>query len=202
MDNSAAQVRAQHRPHRHRHRQHRDDNSRPRHQHSGRKRTMKIVQRLAILFFILIVMLAFLYVWVSSGSSESTTYFWQSSPAQAATDIPSNPSQIHSDLTPNPISPCAVSKLAGEYYMRSFHAVYGVETVSLRYFNVFGPYQDPKSMYTGVIAIFIPKILRQERPTIYGDGEQSRDFTYINNVVKANLLACHAPADQVAGRYF
>ena len=106
------------------------------------------------------------------------------------------------DLTPNPISPYAVSKLAGEYYMRSFHAVYGVETVSLRYFNVFGPYQDPKSMYTGVMAIFIPKMLRQERPTIYGDGEQSRDFTYIDNVVKANLLACHAPADKVAGRYF
>jgi UDP-glucose 4-epimerase len=106
------------------------------------------------------------------------------------------------DLAPNPISPYAVSKLAGEYYMRSFHAVYGVETVSLRYFNVFGPYQDPGSMYTGVMAIFIPKMLRQERPTIYGDGQQSRDFTYIDNIVDANLLACHAPADQVAGRYF
>ena len=78
------------------------------------------------------------------------------------------------DLTPNPISPYAVSKLAGEYYMRSFHAVYGVETVSLRYFNVFGPYQDPKSMYTGVMAIFIPKMLRQERPTT---GTASRAAT-------------------------
>ncbi len=106
------------------------------------------------------------------------------------------------DMTPNPISPYAVSKLTGEYYMRSFYQVYGLETVSLRYFNVFGPYQDPTSMYSGVLAVFISKMLRGEQPTAHGDGEQSRDFTFIENVVNANLLACHAPASEAAGRYF
>jgi nucleoside-diphosphate-sugar epimerase len=103
-------------------------------------------------------------------------------------------------MLPNPISPYAVSKLTGEYYMTSFYRVYGLETVSIRYFNVFGPRQDPTSMYSGVLAIFISKMLRGERPTIHGDGEQSRDFTYIDNVVSANLLACEAPSDEVAGR--
>ncbi len=106
------------------------------------------------------------------------------------------------NMAPNPISPYAVSKLAGEYYVRSFHSVYGLETVSLRYFNVFGPYQDPRSMYTGVMAIFIPKMLSGEQPVIFGDGEQSRDFTFVENVVNANLLACAAPADLVAGKCF
>ncbi len=106
------------------------------------------------------------------------------------------------DMAPNPISPYAVSKLTGEYYMRSFFQVYGLETVSLRYFNVFGPYQDPTSMYSGVLAIFISRMLRGEQPTAYGDGEQSRDFTFIENVVNANLLACHAPAAEAAGQYF
>lgn len=106
------------------------------------------------------------------------------------------------DMAPNPISPYAVSKLTGEYYMRSFFQVYGLETVSLRYFNVFGPHQDPTSMYSGVLAIFIAKMLRGEQPMAHGDGEQSRDFTFIENVVNANLLACHAPAREAAGRYF
>ena len=108
----------------------------------------------------------------------------------------------HEGMIPDPISPYAVSKLTGEYYMTSFYRVYGLETVSLRYFNVFGPYQDPTSMYSGVLAIFITKMLAGEQPTIYGDGEQSRDFTFIDNVVNGNLLACHAPANAVAGRAF
>ena len=115
-------------------------------------------------------------------------------------DTPTLPKR--EDMTPDPISPYAVSKLTGEYYMRSFHRVYGLETVSLRYFNVFGPYQDPTSMYSGVLAIFISRMLRGVQSTIYGDGEQSRDFTFIDNVVRANLLACHAPASEVAGKFF
>ena len=111
-------------------------------------------------------------------------------------DTPTLPKR--EDMMPNPISPYAVSKLTGEYYMTSFYRVYGLETVSLRYFNVFGPYQDPTSMYSGVLAIFISRMLAGEQPTIHGDGEQSRDFTFIDNVVQANLLACHAPADEVA----
>ncbi len=113
-------------------------------------------------------------------------------------DTPTLPK--HEGMAPNPISPYAVSKLAGEYYMTSFYRVYGLETVSLRYFNVFGPYQDPTSMYSGVLSIWISKMLAGQAPTIYGDGEQSRDFTFIDNVVNANLLACHAPG--VAGRFF
>jgi UDP-glucose 4-epimerase len=104
------------------------------------------------------------------------------------------------EMLPNPISPYAVAKLAGEQYMRAFTRVYGLETVVLRYFNVFGPYQDPTSHYSGVLAIFCRKMLAGEQPTIYGDGEQSRDFTYIDNVVHANLLAAAAPAAKVAGQ--
>jgi len=115
-------------------------------------------------------------------------------------DTPTLPK--HEGMIPNPISPYAVSKLTGEYYMTSFYRCYGLETVSIRYFNVFGPRQDPTSMYSGVLAIFISKMLKAEQPTIYGDGEQSRDFTFIDNVVSANLLACEAPASEVAGRYF
>jgi nucleoside-diphosphate-sugar epimerase len=103
-------------------------------------------------------------------------------------------------MLPNPISPYAVAKLAGEHYMRVFTRVYGLETVSLRYFNVFGPHQDPTSHYSGVLAIFCRKMLAGEQPTIYGDGEQSRDFTYIDNVVEANLLAAAAPAEKVSGQ--
>jgi nucleoside-diphosphate-sugar epimerase len=115
-------------------------------------------------------------------------------------DAPTLPK--HEKMIPDPISPYAVSKVAGEYYMTSFYRVYGLETVSIRYFNVFGPRQDPTSQYSGVLAIFISKMLKGEQPIIYGDGEQSRDFTYIDNVVSGNLLACEAPTDQVAGRYF
>lgn len=115
-------------------------------------------------------------------------------------DTPTLPKR--EDMIPNPISPYAVSKLAGEHYMSSFYRVYGLATVSLRYFNIFGPRQDPTSQYSGVLAKFIPTMLRGEAPTIHGDGEQSRDFTYIDNAVSANLLACTTPADQVAGRMF
>jgi UDP-glucose 4-epimerase len=108
----------------------------------------------------------------------------------------------HEAMRPEPISPYAVAKLTAEYYMASFFRVYGLETVSLRYFNVFGPRQDPTSMYSGVIAKFITLMLSGKRPTIHGDGEQSRDFTFIQNVIDANLLACHAPASQVAGKAF
>lgn len=109
---------------------------------------------------------------------------------------------MRESFVPAPISPYAVAKLAAEYYMASFSRVYGLETVSLRYFNVFGPRQDPTSMYSGVIAKFIPMMLRGQRPTIYGNGEQSRDFTFVQNVVEANLLACHAPAERVSGKAF
>ncbi len=98
------------------------------------------------------------------------------------------------DMPPNPLSPYGVAKLAGEYYCKAFYEVYGLETVSLRYFNVFGPRQDPNSYYAAVIPKFITKILNGERPVIYGDGSQSRDFTYIDNVVHGNLLATRAPA--------
>ena len=106
------------------------------------------------------------------------------------------------DMAPKPISPYAVSKLAGEYYMASFSRCYGLETVSLRYFNVFGPRQDPHSPYSGVLAKFITQMLAGEQPLILGDGAQSRDFTYVDNVVNANLLACAAPAKDVVGKVF
>ena len=91
-----------------------------------------------------------------------------------------------------PLSPYAVAKLVGEYYAKVFYEVFGLETISLRYFNVFGPYQDPASQYAAAIPAFVTAILKDEPPTIYGDGEQSRDFTYIDNVVEANLLAARA----------
>ena len=104
------------------------------------------------------------------------------------------------DMPPNPISPYATAKLAGEYYMTSFYRCYGLETVSLRYFNVFGPRQDPASPYSGVLAKFITQMLKGDEATIFGDGKQSRDFTYIDNVVEANLLACRAEAGEIAGK--
>lgn len=113
-------------------------------------------------------------------------------------DTPTLPKQ--EAMLPKPISPYAVAKLAGEQYMQAFTRVYGLETITLRYFNVFGPYQDPTSHYSGVLAIFCRKMLAGEQPTIYGDGEQSRDFTFIENVVHGNLLAADAPAEKVAGR--
>ena len=108
----------------------------------------------------------------------------------------------HERMTPDPISPYAVAKLASEQYLKSFYRCYGLETVSLRYFNIFGPRQDPSSPYSGVLAKFITQMLRGEQPTIFGNGEQSRDFTYIDNAVAANLLACQVPAEQVAGQVF
>ena len=113
-------------------------------------------------------------------------------------DTPALPK--HEEMLPNPNSPYAVAKLAGEHYMQAFTHVYGLETVTLRYFNVFGPYQDPSSHYSGVLAIFCRKMLAGERPTIYGDGEQTRDFAYIENVVNGNLLAATAPAEKVSGQ--
>jgi len=113
-------------------------------------------------------------------------------------DTPTLPK--HEGMLPNPISPYAVAKLAGEHYLSAFTRVYGLETVTLRYFNVFGPYQDPTSHYSGVLAIFCRRMLAGEQPTIYGDGEQSRDFTYIDNVVHANLLAAAATAEKVSGQ--
>jgi len=93
------------------------------------------------------------------------------------------------NMLPEPLSPYAVAKLVGEQYCQVFTRVYGLETLSLRYFNVFGPRQDPSSQYSGVISRFISALMSGERPVIYGDGEQSRDFTYIDNVVEANLKA-------------
>jgi len=115
-------------------------------------------------------------------------------------DTPTLPK--HEAMNPNPISPYAVAKLASELYMISFYRCYGLETVCLRYFNIFGPRQDPSSPYSGVLAKFSMQMLRGDQPTIYGDGETSRDFTYIDNAVSANLLACSAPAVECAGRVF
>ncbi len=113
-------------------------------------------------------------------------------------DTPTLPK--HEAMLPDPISPYAVAKLAGEHYTRAFARVYGLETVVLRYFNVFGPFQDPTSHYSGVLAVFCRRMLAGEQPTIFGDGGQSRDFTFIDNVVHANLLAAAAPAERVSGR--
>ncbi len=105
-------------------------------------------------------------------------------------------------MAPQPISPYAVQKLTGELYMQSYWRVYGLETVCLRYFNIFGPRQDPNSPYSGVMARFIAQMLNGETPTILGDGEQGRDFTYVDNAVQANLLAATVPAERCAGRVF
>src|ERR1700690_3435492 len=113
-------------------------------------------------------------------------------------DTPTLPKR--EDMPPNPISPYAAAKLASEYYMTSFSRCYGLETVCLRYFNVFGTRQDPTSLYSGVLAKFINQMLSGEQPTIFGDGKQSRDFTYNENVVEANLLACRADGGKVAGK--
>ncbi len=115
-------------------------------------------------------------------------------------DSPVSPK--HEDLPPNPLSPYALQKYAAETYARQFHALFGLETVSLRYFNVFGPRQSFDSPYSGVIAKFCTMLLKGERPKIFGDGLQSRDFIYVANVVAANLLAAETPADRVAGKVF
>ena len=106
----------------------------------------------------------------------------------------------HEGMMPNPLSPYGAQKLFGEMYCQVFTRAYGLETVSLRYFNVFGPRQDATSQYSGVLALFIPAVLQDRRPTIYGDGLQSRDFTYVQNVAEANLMACKVPG--VAGQAF
>ncbi|MEW6130304.1 MAG: SDR family oxidoreductase [Acidobacteriota bacterium] len=106
----------------------------------------------------------------------------------------------HERMQPQPLSPYALSKLTGEYYIKVFQQVYGFEAVALRYFNIFGPRQDPESHYAAVIPKFATALIQGERPTIFGDGLQSRDFTYVENVVEANLLA--SEAEGVAGQYF
>src|SRR5438093_2129342 len=106
----------------------------------------------------------------------------------------------HEGMTPNPLSPYGAQKLFGEMYCQVFTRAYGLETVSLRYFNVFGPRQDATSQYSGVLALFIPAVLQGRQPTIFGDGLQSRDFTFVKNVVQANLLACIVPG--VGGQVF
>jgi UDP-glucose 4-epimerase len=108
----------------------------------------------------------------------------------------------HETLSPRPLSPYALQKYAAERYGQMFHALYGLETVALRYFNVFGPRQVYDSPYSGVIARFCTAFLAGERPTVFGDGQQSRDFVYVADVAQANLQAALAPAAQVAGRTF
>jgi len=103
-------------------------------------------------------------------------------------------------MNPHPQSPYALQKLLGEYYCSVFSSVYGIETVSLRYFNVYGPRQDPSSPYSGVLSLFMRAILERRSPTIYGDGEQSRDFTYVEDVAELNLKAARAP--NVSGRFY
>ena len=103
------------------------------------------------------------------------------------------------DMLPKPLSPYAVSKLAGEKYCQAFTQLYGLETVCLRYFNVFGQHQDPTSQYSAVIPKFINAIKNSESPKIHGDGEQSRDFTYVGNVVQANLIACENRSKDIIG---
>ncbi|MBL7077873.1 MAG: SDR family oxidoreductase [Kiritimatiellae bacterium] len=103
------------------------------------------------------------------------------------------------DMTPMPLSPYAVQKLTGEHYCRVFHRLYGLQTVCLRYFNVFGPRQDPSSQYSAVIPLFVGALRNDEPPTIHGDGGQTRDFTFVGDVVKANICACTAPDDAAGG---
>lgn len=111
-------------------------------------------------------------------------------------DTPTLPK--HEDMPPAPISPYGVSKLVGELYGRVFHRCYGLDFVALRYFNVFGPRQDPSSPYSGVLSRFIAAMRDGGQPSVFGDGEQSRDFTFVQNVVTANLQACETPG--IAGR--
>lgn len=124
--------------------------------------------------------------------------FASSSSIYGDSDAPSK----HESLPPNPLSPYALQKYAGEKYCQLFHRLYGFETVALRYFNVFGPRQAFDSPYSGVIAKYCTAMLRGDRPLVFGDGLQARDFTFVDNAVSANLLAAEAPADQAAGHYF
>jgi nucleoside-diphosphate-sugar epimerase len=106
-------------------------------------------------------------------------------------DTPTLPK--HEEMPTSPLSPYALQKLVGEQYLKMFNRLYGLDTVTIRYFNVFGPRQDPSSPYSGVISLFISALVEGRRPTIYGDGGQTRDFTYVANVVDGVLRACHAP---------
>ncbi|MBL7133239.1 MAG: SDR family oxidoreductase [Phycisphaerae bacterium] len=106
----------------------------------------------------------------------------------------------HERMAPLPMSPYAASKVAGEAYMQGYAGVYGMETLSLRYFNVFGPHQDPASTYAAVIPAFVSALLSGGQPTVFGDGEQSRDFCHIDNVCEANWLAAHAPGEVCTGQ--
>ena len=115
-------------------------------------------------------------------------------------DQPTQPK--HEGMLPMPISPYAVQKLTCEYYIQSFYRTYGLEGVCLRYFNIFGPRQAADSPYSGVIAQFIYRMMAGETPTIFGDGLTSRDFTFVDNAVNANLLACKAPSTVATGRVF
>lgn len=128
-------------------------------------------------------------LWAAKHAGVQRVIYASSSSVYGNVDV----SPKHEDLTPAPASPYAVSKLAAEYYCRVFHQVYGFETVSLRYFNVFGPRQDPDSPYAAVIPLFIKRMRAGLPPIINGDGTQTRDFTYVANVVHADLLACTAP---------
>ncbi len=118
-----------------------------------------------------------------------------SSSAYGDLDVPAK----REDLLPSPISPYAAGKLAAEYFCKAFHSAYGLETVCLRYFNIFGPRQDPDSPYGAVVPIFVKMMLAGKSPTIHGDGLQTRDFTYVENAVHANILAVRAGADAVGG---
>jgi len=115
-------------------------------------------------------------------------------------DQPTQPK--HEEMLPSPLSPYAVQKLTCEYYIQSFYHSYGLEGVCLRYFNIFGPHQAADSPYSGVIAQFIFKMMEGTTPTIFGDGLTSRDFTFVDNAVNANLLACQAPSAVASGRVF
>lgn len=114
-------------------------------------------------------------------------------------DTPTLPKK--EDMIPNPLSPYATNKIAGEYYLQNFQGLFGLETIALRYFNVFGPRQDPKSKYAAVIPIFIQALSQGTSPTIFGDGLQSRDFSFIQTVIDANLKACRAPSSATGKVY-
>ena len=114
-------------------------------------------------------------------------------------DTPTLPKR--ENMPPSPLSPYAIHKITGEYYAAIFWRLYGLETVSLRYFNVFGPRQDPQSQYAAVIPRFITAILRDQAPVIFGDGSQTRDFSHVENIIEANRLACEAP-NEALGQSF
>jgi UDP-N-acetylglucosamine 4-epimerase len=125
-----------------------------------------------------------------AAKEEGVRKFVYASSSSVYGDTPTLPKK--ENFKPSPLSPYAVSKLTGEYYCKNFSELYGLDTIALRYFNVFGPRQDPASQYAAVIPKFITAILKGKSPTIFGDGEQSRDFTFVKNVVEANLLAANA----------